>query len=111
MNYPGLTSANRQADFDPEDDSFRRADEDDSEVEEPADGDNGREHYETVGKSRLRKPEQVSLGAKYGGVAVSRKDLENEDEDDPFAPDDEADEEDPFARPEGDLSGYGYSSG
>lgn len=105
MNYPGLTSANRQADFDPEDDSFRRADEDDSEVEEPADGDNGREHYETVGKSRLRKPEQVSLGAKYGGVAVSRKDLENEDEDDPFAPDDEADEEDPFARPEGDLSG------
>ncbi|KAK6364790.1 rRNA-processing protein bfr2 [Exophiala oligosperma] len=99
----------RRKDFDPEDDSFRRADDDDddSEAEEPVDGENGREHYETVGKSTLREPEQVRLGAKYGGVAVSRKDLENEDEDedDPFAPEDEDDEEeDPFAKPKDNLS-------
>ncbi|KAI1608864.1 apoptosis antagonizing transcription factor-domain-containing protein [Exophiala viscosa] len=85
-------------DFDPEDDSFRRLDEDDSEAEEDVNDDIGREHYEAVGKSVLREPAQPpTLDAKYGGVAVSRKALDEEDEDDPFAPLDESEEDDPFA--------------
>lgn len=99
-------------DFDPEDDSFRPVDEEDSEAdEEDADNDAGREHYESVGKSRLRKPEQPALGAKYGGVAVSRKDLEEEDEDDPFAPVEESEEDDPFAARNGDIDGSDEETG
>ncbi|KAI6780977.1 uncharacterized protein J7T54_003119 [Emericellopsis cladophorae] len=53
----------------------------------------GTEHYETVGKSKLRQKENVSLGPAYRGSKVSRAALdqesdENEDEDD----DEEGDE-------------------
>ncbi|KAJ9614463.1 rRNA-processing protein bfr2 [Cladophialophora chaetospira] len=88
---------NKVKDIDPEDDAYlRSANSDDSGSEEDIVEDAGREHYESVGKSRLREPEQPSLGAKYGGVAVTRAALE-EDDDDPFAPVDEDDEDDPFA--------------
>ena len=113
------------ADYDPEDDAFDNSD------EEQSDGDNeptpigGREHYETVGKSKLRKSEKPTLdAAKYGGIAVSRKALEDqdsdgdvdedededEDEDDPFAPADEGEDEDPFAKRGGSVSGSEDSS-
>merc|ERR1711939_278546 len=95
--------SSRVKDFDPEDDSARRADEDDSEIEEQANGDTGREHYEPVGKSSLRKPESLPLDAKYGGVAISRKALEDKEEDNPFAPVEESDEEDPFAARNGET--------
>lgn len=85
----------RGADVDPEDDPFPQDDEDESDDEEAPEG-GGREHYETVGKSKLRKPEQPQLDKKYGGVAVSRAELENDDVD-PFAPVDDDEDEDPFA--------------
>ncbi|KAK5245257.1 rRNA-processing protein bfr2, partial [Exophiala xenobiotica] len=95
--------SSRAKDFDPEDDSARRADEDDSEIEDQVNGDAGREHYEPVGKSILREPESHPLDSKYGGVAVSRRALEEEEEDDPFAPVEEFDEEDPFAARNGET--------
>ncbi|KAK5217250.1 rRNA-processing protein bfr2 [Exophiala xenobiotica] len=95
--------SSRAKDFDPEDDSARRADEDDSEIEDQVNGDAGREHYEPVGKSSLREPESHPLDSKYGGVAVSRRALEEEEEDDPFAPVEEFDEEDPFAARNGET--------
>lgn len=84
-----------QTDIDPEDDSHRQRDDDESSEEDESES-GGREHYETVQKSKLRKPEQPRLDKKYSGVAVSRADLEDEDED-PFAPADSEDDEDPFA--------------
>ncbi|KIX96555.1 uncharacterized protein Z520_07821 [Fonsecaea multimorphosa CBS 102226] len=88
-------------DYDPEDDGYllRPSDGEESEREgEDLRDDFSRAHYETVEKSRLRQPEQPTLDAKYGGVAVSRKALEDdgEDDDDPFAPVEE-EEDDPFA--------------
>jgi protein AATF/BFR2 len=41
----------------------------------------GTEHYVEVGKSKLRKPDEVPLGPKYVGARVSRDDLENDDDD------------------------------
>lgn len=56
----------------------------------------GREHYETVGKSKLRKQETKPLGKQYAGKNISRQDLDNSDSDDPFAQglDEEDSEED-----------------
>jgi protein AATF/BFR2 len=45
----------------------------------------GREHYTTVGKSALREKAKEPQLPKYKGKAVSRKDLEDSDSDDPFA--------------------------
>jgi protein AATF/BFR2 len=45
----------------------------------------GREHYTSVGKSKLRKPVEVALGPEYAGRKVVRKALEDSDSDDPFA--------------------------
>ncbi|KAI9840451.1 MAG: rRNA-processing protein bfr2 [Sclerophora amabilis] len=45
----------------------------------------GREHYETVGKSNLRKSEGVALGPQYSGSRISRDALLDDDGyDDPF---------------------------
>ncbi|KAJ9298592.1 hypothetical protein DTO271G3_3559 [Paecilomyces variotii] len=93
-------------DFDPEDqDDGLRSDDDRSVADDNA----GREHYEDVGKSKLRKPQTISLGKEYAGSKVSRTDLEAESDDDPFAKrsedgdvsDDEA-EEDEESGDEGD---------
>lgn len=89
----------RRKDYDPEDERPTSEDESASgtDVEDVV---NGREHYENVGKSRLRKPEAPALDAKYGGVVISRTTLGDESDDDPFAPDkDGFDDEDPFAVP------------
>ncbi|KAK2809507.1 hypothetical protein FQN50_003775 [Emmonsiellopsis sp. PD_5] len=72
-------------DFDPEDLSDRGEGSDDQSVgDDDKDASAGREHYVAVGKSKLRKPETVSLGREYAGSRVSRDALEAEDSDDPF---------------------------
>ncbi|PCG89112.1 Hypothetical protein PENO1_106420 [Penicillium occitanis (nom. inval.)] len=82
-------------DFDPEDeDNGNQGSEEESgsEVDENA----GREHYEKVGKSKLRKPETLSLGKEYAGSRVSRNALKDgSDNENPFerGSDDEDDEE------------------
>ena len=89
-------------DYDPEDieqDIRDNASNSDSEQEVPS---AGREHYEQVGKSKLRKPEGPLLGSKYGGVVVSRNALEASDEESDFdalAIQSEDDDEDIFAIP------------
>ncbi|QGA14816.1 hypothetical protein EYB26_002472 [Talaromyces marneffei] len=82
-------------DFDPEDeDNGQQGSEDESgaEVDENA----GRGHYEKVGKSKLRKPETVTLGKEYAGSRVSRDALEDgSDDENPFERgSDEEDDED-----------------
>jgi protein AATF/BFR2 len=84
-------------DLDPEDDPFQQHDSDADSNGDDAQESGGREHYETVGKSSLRKPEQTRLDAKYGGVAVSRNALEEVDDTNPFAPGGDDEDEDPFA--------------
>jgi len=86
-------------DYDPEDERIEEDDESGSGSErEGKDSTGGREHYEHVGKSKLRKPEGVSLGSKYGAAAVSRAALTGEEsDDDPFALQDDDEDEDPFA--------------
>ncbi|KAF7919391.1 uncharacterized protein EAE97_011723 [Botrytis byssoidea] len=66
-------------DFDPEDD--KPAQESDSESgDESDDGLAGTEHYVQVGKSKLRKPEEVALGPQYAGSRVTREQLMNGDD-------------------------------
>ncbi|KAI1194451.1 TRAUB-domain-containing protein [Nemania serpens] len=72
-------------DYDPEieaipSDSDQSSDQssDDGDHHEPA----GTEHYETVGKSRLRRNEPLALGPRYRGARVSREALEADDDDD-----------------------------
>ena len=95
------------ADLDPEDERIVPSHSEDSEDAESDQGD-GREHYEAVGSSKLRRTDGPELGVKYGGVAVSRT-SRTDDEIDPFAPVDEDEDEDPFAvvpsrRSDGSLS-------
>ncbi|TFB07284.1 Protein BFR2 [Trichoderma ghanense] len=53
----------------------------------------GTEHYVTVGRSKLREKEGLSLGRQYRGSRVSRKALEEEEEEEE-EDDDESDEDD-----------------
>ncbi|OJD14635.1 hypothetical protein AJ78_05032 [Emergomyces pasteurianus Ep9510] len=73
-------------DFDPEDINDRAESSDDqSSGSEYGNANAGREHYIAVGKSKLRKPEKVSLGRQYTGSRISREALEgDESENDPF---------------------------
>ncbi|KAH2921938.1 rRNA-processing protein bfr2 [Aspergillus fumigatus] len=83
-------------DFDPED--LERAGPDsDDEGNEAADPNAGREHYQAVGKARLRRQDPINLGKQYAGSKISREALEAESDDDPFGPrssDEEEDSED-----------------
>ncbi|MCJ1436034.1 rRNA-processing protein bfr2 [Xylographa pallens] len=46
---------------------------------------NAREHYEDVGKSKLREPQQPLLGPRYSGSRISRENLRDEESSDgPF---------------------------
>ncbi|KAI8931467.1 hypothetical protein NX059_011135 [Plenodomus lindquistii] len=77
-------------DFDPEsllDPAPSSSDDDrsDGNLSDIEDDKAGREHYATVGKSKLRKPVEVALGPEYTGRGISRKELEESDSDDPFA--------------------------
>ncbi|KAJ5112737.1 Protein bfr2 [Penicillium argentinense] len=71
-------------DFDPED--IERDDaSSDEEGGKPSESNAGREHYQAVGKGKLRKQDPVSLGKQYAGSRVSRDDLDADSDDDPFA--------------------------
>ncbi|GFF71400.1 hypothetical protein CNMCM6936_003015 [Aspergillus lentulus] len=70
-------------DFDPED-LDRAGPDSDDEGAEAADPNAGREHYQAVGKARLRKQDPINLGKQYAGSKISRDALEAESDDDPF---------------------------
>ncbi|GES64375.1 protein bfr2 [Aspergillus terreus] len=83
-------------DFDPED-LDRGAPDSDDEGGKAADENAGREHYQAVGKAKLRKQDPIELGKQYAGSRISRDALEAESDDDPFqarSDDDEDDSED-----------------
>ncbi|KAL1955705.1 hypothetical protein VTO42DRAFT_8177 [Malbranchea cinnamomea] len=83
-------------DFDPEDLSDHRQSSNDESAGED-DILTGREHYEAVGKSKLRKPETIELGKEYKGSKISRDALyADESDNDPFRPrsSDESEESD-----------------
>ncbi|KAF2091711.1 TRAUB-domain-containing protein [Saccharata proteae CBS 121410] len=93
-------------DFDPEEPDNYNSDSDESDAE-AATGNEGREHYENVGKSKLRKRNVVPLGPQYEGSRVSRDAVEDDDSDDPFAKgfasgSDDDEESDAEARPDGE---------
>ena len=84
----------------PESDSDASGD-DDAQEDKSA---SAREHYASVGKSKLRKPKEIALGPQYSGSRVSRDAVdEDDDEDDPFArgfDDEDSEEEDAPAEEE-----------
>ncbi|EGE03695.1 bfr2 protein [Trichophyton equinum CBS 127.97] len=65
--------------FDPEDQSDGAQESDSDSSSDGVDLDTGREHYEAVSKSKLRKAEQIELGSEYAGSRVSRHDLNEYD--------------------------------
>ncbi|KAK1149255.1 rRNA-processing protein bfr2 [Aspergillus melleus] len=84
-------------DFDPEDLERAGPDSDDDESGRDVDENAGREHYQAVGKAKLRKQDPITLGKQYAGSKVSRDALEAESDDDPFkarSGDEESDSED-----------------
>ncbi|KAE8418456.1 apoptosis-antagonizing transcription factor [Aspergillus pseudocaelatus] len=70
-------------DFDPEDLEHGGSDSED-EGGRAADSSAGREHYQAVGKAKLRKQDPVDLGKQYAGARVSRDALDADSDDDPF---------------------------
>ncbi|KAG5294324.1 vesicle-mediated transporter Bfr2/Che-1 [Histoplasma ohiense] len=76
-------------DFDPEDlNDGEESSDNQSSGTEDGNANAGREHYVAVGKSKLRKPERISLGREYAGSRVSREALEGDgSEDDTFRKD------------------------
>jgi protein AATF/BFR2 len=72
-------------DFDPEDIGTYQSENEDGESNCEVAPDAGREHYETVTKSRLRKPQTASLGPRYAGSKVRRDTIDEGDDDDPFS--------------------------
>ncbi|KAI6906435.1 hypothetical protein D0869_13807 [Hortaea werneckii] len=85
-------------DFDPEaDDGFDESGSDDGAGDDDA-PEGGREHYVDVGKSKLRRGKDVALGPQYRGSKVSRRDMSDDEEDDPFSKgfdEEESEAEDP----------------
>ncbi|KXH59958.1 TRAUB domain-containing protein, partial [Colletotrichum salicis] len=75
------TNSNTSLDLDPEAEHVEES-ENESGSEESADENVGTEHYVTVGKSKLRQKEGVSLGPKYRGARVSRDALNDSSNDD-----------------------------
>ncbi|KAJ8126469.1 hypothetical protein O1611_g7168 [Lasiodiplodia mahajangana] len=68
-------------DYDPEADAV--PDESDQSSDDNSENEAaGTEHYEAVGKSKLRRNEPLALGPQYRGARVSRMALEADDEDD-----------------------------
>ncbi|KAJ5780117.1 hypothetical protein N7457_005277 [Penicillium paradoxum] len=80
-------------DFDPEDiDNGQQSS--DEEGEDKDEVTTGREHYETVGKAKLRKDDPIPLGKQYDGARVSRAALGAESEEDQSSTGADSDEED-----------------
>ncbi|KAF3394664.1 Protein bfr2 [Penicillium rolfsii] len=72
-------------DFDPVDIDRDEQSSGDEETGKESDLNAGREHYQSVGKGKLRKQEPIDLGKQYAGARVSRDDLDADSDDDPFA--------------------------
>ncbi|KAL5628941.1 hypothetical protein BROUX41_002332 [Berkeleyomyces rouxiae] len=87
-----------KTDYDPEADNVPTEDEDVDEDSE--DEDLSTEHYVQVGKSKLRKNESMALGPNYRGARVSRKALEEADDDMPEKDSDDDDDEEEFDDPD-----------
>ncbi|KAJ6155299.1 Protein bfr2 [Penicillium chermesinum] len=86
-------------DFDPEDlDDGAGSSDDEGKKDSNLSG--GREHYEAVGKGKLRKPEPVNLGKQYAGTQVSRDTLDAESDEDPFGARTDEDEDEDEDSPE-----------
>ncbi|TAQ89359.1 hypothetical protein B7494_g2350 [Chlorociboria aeruginascens] len=66
-------------DIDPEEDRPAHGSDEDNGSEDSDDGLAGTEHYVDVGKSRLRKKEEVALGPQYAGSRISREALNDDD--------------------------------
>ncbi|KAL4806390.1 apoptosis antagonizing transcription factor-domain-containing protein [Aspergillus unguis] len=80
-------------DYDPED--IERGGNSSDEEGDVKDASAGREHYQAVGKAKLRNEDPVSLGKQYAGSRVSRDALDAESDEDPFkARDGETSDED-----------------
>ncbi|KAF4464568.1 BFR2 [Fusarium albosuccineum] len=79
-------------DYDPE--ANVEASEHGSDSEASEDENAGTEHYVSVGKSKLREKEGVSLGPKYQGSRVSREALDQDSESDDEEDGDEEDSDD-----------------
>ncbi|KAI1123545.1 apoptosis-antagonizing transcription factor [Nemania abortiva] len=78
-------------DYDPEAEAV--PDESDQNSDESSDNEAaGTEHYEAVGKSKLRRNEPLALGPQYRGTRVSREALEADDDDDDDDDDDVEDD-------------------
>ncbi|EPS28315.1 Protein bfr2 [Penicillium oxalicum] len=97
-------------DFDPEDIDRDVDSSGDEGPTKASDMNAGREHYQSVGKGKLRKSEPADLGEQYAGARVSRDQLDADSDDDPFAarPDDEvssATDEDDDSASESNVSG------
>ncbi|KAL7951601.1 apoptosis-antagonizing transcription factor [Trichoderma barbatum] len=60
----------------------------------------GTEHYVSVGRSKLREKEELSLGRQYRGSRVSRQALEDDDDEEEEEEEDDDDDDDEFADPE-----------
>ncbi|KAL2853478.1 apoptosis-antagonizing transcription factor [Aspergillus pseudoustus] len=69
-------------DFDPED--IERGGQSSDDEVPVKDANAGREHYQAVGKAKLRKEDPIALGKQYAGSRVSRDALEADSDDDPF---------------------------
>ncbi|KAK6333323.1 rRNA-processing protein bfr2 [Orbilia javanica] len=72
------------AEFDPESvqDPYASDNDDGSDAASEADPNAGREHYVEVGKSKLRKDQDLHLHPKYNGATISRDDLYGDADDD-----------------------------
>ncbi|KAL9622681.1 MAG: hypothetical protein Q9160_002991 [Pyrenula sp. 1 TL-2023] len=79
-------------DFDPESNDADDRDSPDADSAEENGHLTGREHYQTVGKSKLRNPTQPSLGKQYQASTVSRDRINASDQDGDSNRSDEEDE-------------------
>ncbi|KAI0548201.1 apoptosis-antagonizing transcription factor [Xylaria curta] len=94
-------------DYDPEADVV--PDESDQSGDESSDNEvAGTEHYETVGKSKLRRHELVALGPRYRGTRVSREDLEADNDDEGDEEEGDEDEEELASEEEDGSSSSNY---
>lgn len=102
------------SDFDPEDAGVYASESDNSDSnDDDAPANKARDHYEDVGKSKLRKPQAVTLGPQYAGARVHRDAIEEEEEDDPFGREysDEDSEVDVFGNASEGVDNEGMADG
>ncbi|TVY48924.1 Protein bfr2 [Lachnellula occidentalis] len=98
QQFAGLTEPVPK-DFDPEED-IPEKNSSGSGSEDSGDDLAGTEHYAQVGKSKLRKTEEVALGPQYAGSRISRDQLLGDESDSKAEPSDSEEEYSKFADPD-----------